>query len=402
MGIEISTKIILLGGLLALVLGAVVNKTNFCTMGAVSDWVNMGDTTRLRAWIFAMVIAILGVALLEAAAVMDTGTSRVPYRGSLFLWPRYIIGGVMFGIGMTLASGCGNKNLVRLGGGNLKSLLVVLVAGGMAYLMTRTDFYGVFFHSWMEPLSPDLGGLGVDDQSLGVIIGSLLGMERPASMNLYIALLLSGSSVWLLFRSSDFRSNRDQLLGGVIVGLVVVGGWYITAGPMGQMWLEAVEFMDDPPPGTGSQSYTFINPMADALVLLSSGARTKLITFGVAALLGVILGSLLFALLARRFRIEWFVDLRDFLFHLIGAVLMGVGGVLALGCTIGQGVTGVSTLALGSFFATASIILGSALTLKIQYYKLVYESEASFGKALVSGLVDLRLLPKRLRKLDAL
>ena len=221
-------------------------------------------------------------------------------------------------------------------------------------------------------------------------------------MNLYIALLLSGSSVWLLFRSSDFRSNRDQLLGGVIVGLVVVGGWYITAGPMGQMWLEAVEFMDDPPPGTGSQSYTFINPMADALVLLSSGARTKLITFGVAALLGVILGSLLFALLARRFRIEWFVDLRDFLFHLIGAVLMGVGGVLALGCTIGQGVTGVSTLALGSFIATASIIFGSALTLKMQYYRLVYESEASFGKALVSGLVDLHLLPKRLRKLDAL
>lgn len=116
----------------------------------------------------------------------------------------------------------------------------------------------------------------------------------------------------------------------------------------------------------------------------------------------MILGSLLFALLARRFRIEWFVDLRDFLFHLIGAVLMGVGGVLALGCTIGQGVTGVSTLALGSFIATASIIFGSALTLKMQYYRLVYESEASFGKALVSGLVDLHLLPKRLRKLDAL
>ncbi|MCB1760538.1 MAG: YeeE/YedE family protein [Gammaproteobacteria bacterium] len=401
MAIEITTQVILWGGALALVLGAVVAKTNFCTMGAVSDWVNMGDTGRMRAWFLAIAVAVAGVALLEMMSVMDTGNSRVPYRGSLFFWPRYLLGGLMFGVGMTLASGCGNKSLVRLGGGNLKSLLVILVAGAMAYLMTRTDFYAVLFHGWMEPISPNLAGLGIANQSIGVILGSLLGAADPQALNSQLAMALSLVVLVLLFRSSAFRRNGDQLLSGLVVGLVVVGGWYLTTGPMGQAWMEAVEFMDTPPPGAGSQSYTFINPMAETLVFIA-GRKSALITFGVAALFGVVLGAFIYALLSRSFRVEWFVDLKDFLNHLVGAVLMGTGGVLAMGCTIGQGVTGASTLALGSFIALASIILGSALTMKVQYYKLVYEDEASFTKALLTGLVDLHLLPSSMRRLDAI
>jgi uncharacterized membrane protein YedE/YeeE len=117
-------------------------------------------------------------------------------------------------------------------------------------------------------------------------------------------------------------------------------------------------------------------------------------------MLGVILGSFLWSIVSKGFRIEWFVNLKDFLNHAIGAVLMGFGGVLAMGCTIGQGVTGVSTLALGSFITFGAIVLGSTLTMKVQYYKLVYEEEASFGKALITSLVDLRLLPAAFRKLD--
>ncbi len=401
MELEITTQVILAGGLLALVLGAVVSKTNFCTMGAVSDWVNMGDTGRMRSWFMAMAVAILGVALLEYRELLDTGTSRVPYRGALFFWPRYILGGLMFGVGMTLASGCGNKNLIRIGGGNLKSVFVVLVAGAMAYLMTRTDFYGVVFHSWMAPISLDLNGWGISDQSLGTLIGSLLGIENPASLNLYLALLLGVGILAYVLLSREFRSSLDLMLGGLVVGLVVLGGWYVTGGPMGQEWMEAVEFMDEPPPSTGTQSYTFINPMGETLSYLFDPANTSLITFGVAALFGVIAGSFLYAVASRSFRIEWFVNWRDFVNHMAGAVLMGIGGVLALGCTIGQGVTGISTLALGSFVAMASIVIGSALTMKVQYYKLVYEEEASFGKALISGMADLHLLPNGMRKLDA-
>ena len=140
--------------------------------------------------------------------------------------------------------------------------------------------------------------------------------------------------------------------------------------------------------------------MGETLSYLASPASFDLITFGVSALFGVILGSFVYAILSRSFRIEWFVNLGDFTNHMVGAVLMGIGGVLAMGCTIGQGVTGVSTLAIGSFIAMGAIILGSALTMKVQYYKMVYEEEATVAKALVTGLVDLKLLPESLRKLE--
>ena len=98
--------------------------------------------------------------------------------GTLFYFGQDIlVGGIMFGIGMTLASGCGNKILIRIGGGNLKSIFVLLVAGLMALLMTRTDFYGLLFHSWMSPLSPDLAKLGINDQSIQTIISSIFRLD---------------------------------------------------------------------------------------------------------------------------------------------------------------------------------------------------------------------------------
>ncbi len=401
MDISVSTQVLGLIFLIALVLGAVVNKTNFCTMGAVSDWINMGDTGRLRAWFLAIAVAIAGVSLFEALQIFDTGDSRVPYRGAIFFWPRYLLGGLMFGVGMTIASGCGNKTLVRIGGGNLKSLVVAVVIGIMAYLMTRTDFYGIVFHSWMLPLSPDLSLRDIPDQSLGTLLGSLLGAESPSSLNLWMGIALVLLLLFVVFRSPDFRKDTDLLVGGVIVGLAVVAAWYVTGGPLGAEWVEATEFMDEPPMGVGMQSFTFVNPTGETLSYLSDPANLTFLTVGVASVFGVIVGSFIYALFSGGFRIEWFVDFRDFLNHLYGGTLMGIGGVLAMGCTIGQGVTGVSTLALGSFLALASIIIGSALTMKVQYYKMVYEEEASFSKALLSGMADLHLLPQKMRRLDA-
>ena len=140
---EVATQLLIYIGILGFILGFVVTKTNFCTMGAVSDWVNIGDLSRFKSWMLAASIAILGVAILSFLSFFDINDSRIPYRNSLLAWPRYIIGGLMFGIGMTYASGCGNKVLIRVGGGNLKSLVVLIIAGIMAYVMTRTDFYGI-------------------------------------------------------------------------------------------------------------------------------------------------------------------------------------------------------------------------------------------------------------------
>jgi len=401
MELSLADQIMLWTVAMAFVLGVVASRTNFCTMGAVSDWVNMGDTARMRSWFLALAVAVLGVALFQMFAAVDVGDSRVPYRTSTFFWPRYILGGLMFGVGMTLASGCGNKNLLRIGGGNIKSILVVLVVGAMAYLMTRTDFYGMVFHSWMLPISPDLAKIDIADQSLGGLLAGMLGVEGDHRFNVYFGFVVSLLVLFFVFRSKEFRVNGELVLAGLVIGLVVLGGWYVTGGPMSEGWIEEVEFMDDPSPGVGVQSFTFINPTGDLLVFLAGPWQISRLTFGLVALLGVILGAFIYALVSRTFRIEWFASVGDFVNHMMGAVLMGIGGVLAMGCTIGQGITGVSTLAIGSFISMGAIILGSALTMKVQLYRMVYEEEASYISALVTGLVDLNLLSERFRKLDA-
>lgn len=287
----------------ALIMGAIANKTNFCTMGAVSDWVNMGDTGRLRAWLFAIAVAILGVAALTGLGLASIGNSTFPpYRTPNFAWLRYLLGGLMFGVGMTLASGCGNKTLLR--------------------------------------------------------IGAVIGLALAA----------------FAFVSKDFRGSFDNVLAGLTIGLAVVIGWYVTGGSMGTAWKEWAEMADVVPSRVEVQSFTFISPMGDSVRYLMDPANFANINFGITALTGVIVGSFLYALLSGNFRIEWFASGGDFLSHAIGAVLMGIGGVLSMGCTIGQGITGVSTLAMGSFLTLFAIVAGAAATMKFQYWRMMQEA----------------------------
>ncbi|MFL2568722.1 MAG: YeeE/YedE family protein [Gammaproteobacteria bacterium] len=396
---EVATQLLIYIGILGFILGFVVTKTNFCTMGAVSDWVNIGDLSRFKSWMLAAAIAILGVAILNFLSFFDINDSRIPYRNSLLAWPRYIIGGLMFGIGMTYASGCGNKVLIRVGGGNLKSLVVLIVAGIMAYVMTRTDFYGIIFHSWMNPISLDLAQIGILDQSLPTIISSIFSINNSADFNLILGIIVSSIMIFMIFKSGKFIQNFDNVFSGIIVGLVIVMAWLLTGGVTGQEWIEANDFLDDPLPSVGMQSFTFINPMGETLIFAGNAADSYYLTFGVTALLSVITGAFFYSVLSNNFRIEWFLSKQDFIRHIIGAVLIGVGGVLAMGCTIGQGVTGVSTLAIGSFITLIFIILGAAITMKVEFYNAVYE-DCSFFDSLRSSLADLNLIPNRFRKLE--
>ena len=345
----------------AMVMGAVANKTNFCTMGAVSDWVNMGDTGRLRAWLLAIAVATLGVAVLEASGTASLGNSTFPpYRTPNFAWLRYLLGGLMFGVGMTLASGCGNKTLVRIGGGNLKSVVVLAIASAGAYAMLWTDFYGVAFNSWISATTVNLG----TSQSLGDLSG--LG-------NLTFGGVLALGILAYVFAARDFRENRDNILGGAVIGVAVIVGWYITGGSLGAAWKEFADFADVKPLRVETQSFTFISPMGDLVRWAMNPTETALINFGIVALCGVIAGSFLYAILTRSFRVEWFVDGKDFANHAAGAVLMGVGGVLSMGCTVGQAITGVSTLALGSMLTLAAIVAGAAGMMKYQYWRMMQE-----------------------------
>jgi uncharacterized membrane protein YedE/YeeE len=396
---DITTTLLIYTSILGFILGYVVNKTNFCTMGAVSDLVNIGDSSRFKAWLLAIATAIVGVTLLEYMSIVDIDESRIPYRNSVFFWPRYILGGIMFGIGMTLASGCGNKILIRIGGGNIKSIFVLIVAGLMALLMTRTDFYGLLFHSWMNPISPDLAKLGISDQSIQTMFSSITGIE---SNNMIITILVPAIISILLLKyifSSYSKLSSDNILSGIVVGLVVTFAWLISGGELGQAWIENNDFLDTPYPSVGVQSFTFINPMGELLIYSSSVFDSFYLTFGVTALISTVCGSFIYALISNNLRLEWFANKHDFYRHLLGAVLIGIGGVLSLGCTIGQGVTGVSTLALGSIITLISIIFGASLMMKIEYYRAVYE-DSSFFDLLKNSLIDLKVLPEKIRTLE--
>ena len=403
------------GFIIAFVLGLVANKTHFCTMGAVSDWVNMSHTGRLRAWGLAIAIALLGVITLENLGLINLNTTYPPYRNGQLIWAENLLGGILFGIGMTIAGGCGNKCLVRLGAGNLKSVFVFLIIAIISYYMLNPfpgsdqTLYSLLFYPWIKPLAIEVG----NSQDLGTLIA---GEANAVTARLIIGLILGASLIAWAFTSKDFRSSRDFALGGLGVGLCVLVAWYVTSKigvnvdgevyPLTQYYSEwdmlADSELSKPALGAAlsAQSFTFINPMGQAFGYALNSFDKTLLTFGIMACFGVAAGSLVWALITRSFKWEWFASMQDVVNHVIGAILMGFGGVLAMGCTIGQGITGVSTLALGSFIALAGLIFGSALTMKVQFYRMMYEEEASFSKAFITGLVDLHLLPESLRKLD--
>jgi len=368
-------RVAMLGFLVGIAFGAVVNKTNFCTMGAISDWINIGSKDRLRAWFLAIGIAILASQVMQAQGLIDL--SEVMYLTPNFGWLGHIVGGLLFGIGMTLASGCGQRTLVRVGGGNLKSLVVLILLGLTAY-MTMRGLLALVRVNAIEVTNISLSGSGIPDQGMGTLIAAGAGIENTTLVNWVVTALLGGGLIVYAFAAKTFRRSFDNILAGIAIGLIIPAGWYITG---------VIGFDDFDPVRLGS--YTFIAPTGEGLMYLMTFTGST-INFGIAAVFGVILGSFLFVVATGRFRLETFTDRGDMIRHIVGGITMGFGGVLALGCTIGQGVTGMSTLALGSLLSLISIIVGSALTMKVQYYRL---DEMTFLSALRQSLADMKLFP---------
>lgn len=353
---------------LAFVFGAVGNKTNFCTMGAVSDWVNTGDTNRIRMWLLAIGVAIVGANSLHLAGVVDL--SKSIYPGPSFTWLSYIVGGFLFGVGMTLGSGCGSKTLIRIGAGNLKSVVVFIVMGIVAY-MTLRGILGAFRVGVLEQASVSLGG----GQDLPSLFARSTGGDRK-TWEVILTVLGGGGLIVFAYASKDFRSNFDYTLGGVVTGLVVVGGWYVS-GKIGYV-AEDPQTLQEAFVGTNTgrmEAFSFVAPLAFSLEYLMLWTdKTRIVTYGIASAAGVIAGSLAWALATRSFRWEGFRDAEDTASHLIGAALMGFGGITALGCTIGQGISGFSTLALGSIITFVAIVAGAAATMKWQYRRILNEA----------------------------
>jgi len=353
---------------LAFIFGAVGNKTNFCTMGAVSDWVNMGDKSRLRMWLLAIAVAILGANALHLAGVVDLAKSI--YQTPNFTWLSYIVGGFLFGVGMTLGSGCGSKTLIRIGGGNLKSVVVFVFLGIAAY-MTLRGLFGAFRVDVLEKAAVTFPG----GQDLPSVFAGLLGGDRRTWI-LVLSPLIAGALIAYAYASKEFRASFDYTLGGVVTGLVVVGGWYVS-GKLGYI-AEHPDTMQEAFVATNTgrmESFSFVAPMAFSIEYLMLWTdKSKIITYGIASAAGVIAGSAAWALATRSFQWEGFRDAEDTGMHMLGGILMGFGGITALGCTVGQGISGFSTLALGSILTFVALIAGSAATMKWQYWRMMREA----------------------------
>jgi uncharacterized membrane protein YedE/YeeE len=338
-----------LGGLL---LGVISQRTHFCTLGAISDVVHMGDWTRARQWLCAIGLAMVGFAALSDLGLIDP--SKTLYASTRLMWLSTLVGGVMFGYGMVIASGCGNKALVRMGGGNLKSLVVLVVMGISAFTtmkgitaVLRVNTVDTFFVDM--PVGANLNAMGIP--GLGYLLGT--------------ALLL-----WVL-RHKDFWTFYS-LLASVGVGGIVVAMWWVS-GHLGFV-PEHPDTLDAVYLATNSgriEALNFVAPVAYTLdwFMFYSDA-SKVLTIGVVAVAGVVCGAAVSALQSHSFRWEGFANPRDLGQHLVGSVLMGVGGVTAMGCTFGQGLSGISTLSLNSVIALSAIVLGAVVSLRQQAARL--------------------------------
>ena len=342
-------------------LGATMQKTGFCSMGAVSDVFIMSSWDRLRQWFLAIGVAIVGFALMSYLGLIDPLKSF--YTGNKFLWLSTMVGSTLFGFGMVLASGCGSKTLVRIGGGNLKSIVVFMVLGLTAY-MTMRGFLGVVRINTLDTIFIAFN----TPQDLPSLLSTPLGVARS---NLHLALgLVIGFAFIAYALSNKAFWTTNNIFAGVAVGIAICAVWWIS-GNLGYVaedpnTLEEVFLVTN---SGRMESLSFVAPYAYSLDWLMMYSDTsKVLTLGITAVAGMILGSAVIALATKSFRWETFRDAEDTANHLVGAALMGFGGVTALGCTVGQGLSGISTLALGSLLALPGFIFGAYLAL--HYLKL--------------------------------
>ena len=356
---EAGNIVVVSGLLIGLAYGAIGLLSGFCLLSGLRGWWAEGDSRLIRTYALALGVAIAATQLLAAGNVVDIGKSI--YLQPTFSAPLMFIGGLLFGYGMVLSNGCGSRALVLLGRGNLRSFVVIIVLG-IAAQMTLKGLIApgriALLHA--SQATPKVVTLPALLSTLG--IGETFARTLAASV-------IAGALIIFAFAHAPFQRARAQIAAGIGVGLLVAAGWFTTG------YLGGDEF--NPAAVT---SLTFIAPIADAVqyAMLSTGLS---LNFGIAVVAGVFAGSLVTALATGRFHWEGYSSPRHMLRSIGGAALMGAGGAMAYGCSIGQGLTGVSTLALASFVAVGGILLGTAAGLRgvLRVQSLVGAQDAPSG-----------------------
>jgi uncharacterized protein len=337
---------------ISLLAGVLIHRGHFCTMGAISDWVLMRDATRLRQWALALAVAMACFGLMAWLGWISPLSTI--YASSKLPWLSALLGGSLFGIGMVLASGCSSKSLVRLAAGNLKSL-VVLLAMAVSALAAMRGLTAVWRVNGLDTVAIDLP----HGPFVGQWLSAFWGLELRAGFGISAALVSFCLLGWVV-KDRRFHTGFNWVTGAGL-GLLVVALWWVS-GVLGFVpehpdTLEPV-FLTTHSGRMEALSFTApVGYWLDAFMYYSDG--TKRLTLGMVTVAGVLAGACLSAVQQGSFRWEGFTDRDDLVRHLVGGALMGTGGVLAMGCTFGQGLSGLSTLSLGSMLSVMGIFAGT-------------------------------------------
>lgn len=339
------------GGLIiGIAFGYLVYATNFCTMGSISDIMSFGNYNRFRAWLLACAVAILGVAGIEALGVANMADSM--YLAPNLTWLANIVGGLIFGFGMVFAGGCISRNLVRAGGGDLRSIVVLMITGIFAF-MTIGGLIGPLRVAMFDPASIDLSASGMESQRISELVSAITGIPAETA-GLLTVVVIAGALLIYCFKDADFRGSSRNIVAGVGIGACVVAGWFLTG-------LAADEFADVQ---VQLISLSYVRPTGDTLDYLMRYTALGPPGFGIVTTAGALIGGFFGAMSSGRMGLTSFADAQDSVRNMFGAALMGIGGVLALGCTVGQALTGFSTLAIGSAITFVAIVLGGIAGVK--------------------------------------
>lgn len=331
-----------LGGLIGFAFGFIAWKAQFCVAGSVLNFVFTGDQKGIRSLVFAGAVAMILSQAIQHYGLVDLGDTV--YRSSTLHLIGVAGGGLLFGYGMTLASGCGAGSLVRLGGGDLRALVVLTFLVFFGY-MTMRGLTGLP-RVWLEQSAGiDLTAFGISSQGLDDILSRVTDLSAEMIRPIIATALILIASVFC-FSHAPFRQSPRHWGGSIGIALCVTFGW-IATGYVGA----------DPFEPTPVASLSFVGPVANTAqyFMTFSGAT---INFGIGTVIGIFAGSLVAAISAREFHLQYIDGDQDLINAMVGGATMGIGGVFAAGCSIGNGLTGTSTLSLGAFIAWAAILYG--------------------------------------------
>ncbi len=326
----------LIGGI---ALGLAARIGRFCTLGAIEDALYSSDDRRLRMWGVAIGVAVIGAHLAMGSGVFDA--TQTAYLDQVWNPIPSVIGGLIFGYGMALSGNCGYGALARLGGGDLRSLVIVIVMGLSAYVVMSGPL--ALTRVWLFPVEEG----AANPQGLSIFLEERMGVP------LTVTGLIVGVAILVVALSSrEMRASKGHIFWGTVVGLAVVSGW------VGTNWIAQTGFGLEP-----IETHTFAAPIGDT-IYYGMTASGNTVSFSVGSVLGVVIGAALGSYSKGHFRWEACEDPRELRRQIGGACLMGAGAILAVGCSVGQGISAFSLLAYSAPVALVSIFIGAALGLR--------------------------------------